>query len=249
MAMKKPLLVLRCMKKLIRCGCCPTVTHITLVRCLVYCTLWLMQSMTCSRETATSWSESACTSGWNLCLKENLLWSSTLPLSNDGRPTWVRTYSIILGSEVLPRLFRIASIIGSQKPIHTIRINIAIPRLTSQAVLQRGDHDQRPMLNILLNTPSGVLRRDYWRNQGTYRLIQGKLCERVGNRTSYFGNWRNDVEKLPETTWTMWWLSEDDRLREEKDLREHEQKENMNKGEGSQAKKSWYVWFAGYYIV
>jgi len=39
----------------------------------------------------------------------------------------------------------------------------------------------------------------------------------VGKLTSYFADWRAEVMKLPESTWSMWWLSDYDIEREEQD--------------------------------
>lgn len=35
--------------------------------------------------------------------------------------------------------------------------------------------------------------------------------------TTYFTEWREELMKLPESTWSMWWLSDYDIEREELD--------------------------------
>jgi len=42
-----------------------------------------------------------------------------------------------------------------------------------------------------------------------------KLNEIFLKQTSYFSNWVDAIDKLPDSTWTMWWLSEYDIQREE----------------------------------
>ena len=42
-----------------------------------------------------------------------------------------------------------------------------------------------------------------------------KLNEIYGKRTSYFSNWVEGIDNLPDSTWTMWWLSDYDIQREE----------------------------------
>ena len=49
-----------------------------------------------------------------------------------------------------------------------------------------------------------------------------RLDEIFGKRTSYFGHWVEGIEKLPDSTWTMWWLSDYDIQREELEAQETE---------------------------
>ena len=57
----------------------------------------------------------------------------------------------------------------------------------------------------------------------------------MGDLTNYFKDWRNEVMKLPESTWSMWWLSDYDIEREEQD--EKEEKEEKEKAEKKKAEK------------
>jgi hypothetical protein len=41
------------------------------------------------------------------------------------------------------------------------------------------------------------------------------LNSKAGALTTYYSDWRNEIQKLPESTWTMWWLSDYDIEREE----------------------------------
>ena len=51
---------------------------------------------------------------------------------------------------------------------------------------------------------------------------KAKLNEIFKKRTSYFSNWVEAIDKLPDSTWTMWWLSEYDIQREEFEAKESE---------------------------
>jgi hypothetical protein len=52
--------------------------------------------------------------------------------------------------------------------------------------------------------------------------IQIAINTRVGTLTTYFTEWRQELVKLPESTWSMWWLSDYDIEREELDDKEEE---------------------------
>ena len=58
-----------------------------------------------------------------------------------------------------------------------------------------------------------------------------RLDEIYGKRTSYFGSWVERIDKLPDSTWTMWWLSEYDIQREELEAQETEASDANRKKE------------------
>jgi hypothetical protein len=53
-----------------------------------------------------------------------------------------------------------------------------------------------------------VHRLEYYREFSSEQ--KAKLNEIFGKQTSYFTNWVEAIDKLPDSTWTMWWLSEYD---------------------------------------
>ncbi len=67
--------------------------------------------------------------------------------------------------------------------------------------------------------------------------MQKLLNSKVGTLTTYYSDWRSEIPKLPESTWTMWWLSDYDIQREEleeKEEKEREAKEKEAKSNGKQ---------------
>jgi hypothetical protein len=46
--------------------------------------------------------------------------------------------------------------------------------------------------------------------------IKSKLNKKFGDKTTYFSEWSKSIDSLSQTEWGHWWLSEYDRLREEK---------------------------------
>lgn len=47
--------------------------------------------------------------------------------------------------------------------------------------------------------------------------MQEALNKRAGSITTYYTEWRKQLLKLPESTWSMWWLSDYDIEREQLD--------------------------------
>lgn len=58
-----------------------------------------------------------------------------------------------------------------------------------------------------------------------FNWFQTAIDKRAGTLTTYFGDWRGEVVKLPESTWSMWWLSDYDIEREENEEKEEKEKE------------------------
>jgi hypothetical protein len=65
-----------------------------------------------------------------------------------------------------------------------------------------------------------VHKLEYFREFGEEE--RKSLNEIYGKRTSYFSSWVEGIDKLPDSTWTMWWLSEYDIQREELEAQESE---------------------------
>ncbi len=75
-----------------------------------------------------------------------------------------------------------------------------------------------------------VHKLEYFRELGQEE--RKRLDEIYGKRTSYFSNWVEGIDKLPDSTWTMWWLSDYDIQREELEAQETEASEANRKKEG-----------------
>lgn len=47
-------------------------------------------------------------------------------------------------------------------------------------------------------------------------MTQAELSGLYSGQTTYFSNWVEDIEKLPESFWSIFWLTEYDEERERK---------------------------------
>ena len=50
-----------------------------------------------------------------------------------------------------------------------------------------------------------------------------------GEETTYFTNWVEEIDKAPESFWSVFWLSQYDQKREEEALKEEEKKQKEEK--------------------